>query len=139
MKTIGIQIKSNEVVMVVLSKDAQDNICETKESAKFKLDDPFEQIQVKQFRDQVNSFFDSVKADRIGIVARNPNGKGMRAPSPTSFKLEGLMQLYDKINIEIIWKKTTDAFFKKNDKSLSAEKIYQKEAFDLAYYLMIKE
>lgn len=136
MKTIGIQIKSNEAILVVLALDQDGNVKQLSESTKFKIDDPTNQDQVKQFKNQINTFFDAVKATRIGIVARNHNGKGKMAPSPTSFKLEGIIQLYEKNSIEIIWKKTTDAFLNKNLKQIEAEKMYQVDAFDLAYYLI---
>jgi len=136
MKTIGVQIKSTEAIMVVLEKDVNGNISQTSESTKFHIDDPTKPYQVKQFRDQINSTFDSIGASRIGIVARNANGKGNRAPSPISFKLEGIIQLYEKINIEIVWKQTTIAFFKKNLKTSNAKHKYQASAFDVSYYLM---
>ena len=99
MKTIGIQIKSTEAIMVVLEKDEFGNTTQTNESAKFGINDPTKPNQVRQFRDQINTAFDLIGATRIGIVARNAKGKGDRAPSPVSFKLEGIIQLYDKIEI----------------------------------------
>lgn len=136
MKTIGIQIKSTEAIMVVLEKDAAGNITQTNESAKFGIDDPTKPNQVRQFRDQINAAFDSIGAARIGIVARNSNGKGDRAPSPISFKLEGIIQLYDKVDLEQVWKQTTIAYFKKNAKTGSAKNKYQDDAYDVAYYLI---
>ncbi len=109
MKTIGIQIESTKAIMVVLEKDAAGNIMQTNESVKFGLDDPTKPNQVRQFRDQINAAFDSIGATRIGIVARNANGKGGRTPSPNSFKLEGIVQLYDKVDLEQVWKQTTIA------------------------------
>jgi len=136
MKTIGIQIKSNEIILVVLLKDENGSITQTKESSKFKVDDHNQQEQIKQFRNQVNSFFDSVGADKIAIVARNAKGKGLMSPSPVSFKLEGVIQLYEKTQIELVSKKTIDAYLKKNEKEITAEKILQNDSFDLAYYLI---
>ena len=136
MKTIGIQIKSAEAILVVLEKDAAGNISQTNESAKFVIDDPTKPNQVRQYRDQINAAFDSIGASRIGIVARNANGKGLRAPSPISFMLEGVIMLYDKIDIEHVWEKTTIAHFKKNVKTGSAKNKYQNDAYDIAYYLM---
>ena len=136
MKTIGIQIKSLEAIIVVLEKDASGNITQTKESAKFGIDDPTRPNQVRQFRDQINAAFDSIGASRIGIVARNPNGKGFRAPSPISFMLEGIIMLYDKIDIEQLWEITTIAYFKRNAKTGSAKNKYQEDAYDVAYYLI---
>lgn len=136
MKTIGIQIKSTEAILVVLEKDKLGNIVQTNESSRFDLDDPSKPNQVKQFRDQINSAFDSIKPFRIGIVARNANGKGQRAPSPISFKLEGIIQIYDKLEIELVWPQTTIAYFKKNPKTTKAKNKYQEDAFDLAFYLI---
>ena len=136
MKTIGIQIKSTEAIMVVLKKEANGNIIQTNESAKFGIDDPTKPNQIRQFRDQINAAFDSVDASRIGIVARNANGKGDRSPSPISFKLEGIIQLYDKVDVEQIWKQTTTAYFKKNEKMGSAKNKYQNDAYEVAYYLI---
>lgn len=136
MKTIGIQIKGAEAIIVVLSKDDNGIISITNESCKIKIDDPSSSIQVKQFKDQINTLFDTIGADSIGIMARNANGKGDRAPSPISFKLEGIIQLYTTLETEIIWKQTTNAYFKKNAKTLSASNKYQEDAFDIAYYLI---
>lgn len=136
MKTIGIQIKSTEAILVVLEKDTQGNIIQTNESAKYTIADPSKPYQVRQFRDQINSAFDSIGATRIGIVARNANGKGDWTPSPISFKLEGIIQLYEKIDIELVWKQTTIEYFKKNDKIGRSKHKYQEDAFDLAYYLI---
>ena len=136
MKTIGIQIKSSEAIVVVLEKDASGNITQTNESAKFGIDDPTKPNQIRQFRDQINATFDSIGAKRIGIVARNANGKGDRAPSPNSFKLEGIIQLYDKCEVELVWKQTLIAYFKKNAKTGSAKNKYQDDAYDLAYFLL---
>jgi hypothetical protein len=136
MKTIGIQIKSNEAIIVVLEKDSVGNIIQTKESAKFEIGDPTKPNQVKQFRDQINTDFDSIGASRIGVVARNANGKGQRAPSPISFKLEGIIQLYDKLEVELVWPQTTIAYFKRNPKTTKAKNKYQEDAFDVAYFLI---
>ena len=136
MKTIGIQIKSTEAILVVLEKDEEGNITQTNESAKFGIDDPTKPYQVRQFRDQINTAFDSIGATRIGVVARNANGKGDRAPSPISFKLECIIQLYDKVDIEQVWKQTTNSFFKKNAKMGSPKNKYQDDAYEVAYYLI---
>lgn len=136
MRTIGIQIKSTEAILVVLEKDAAGNIFQLAESAKFDIGDSAIPHQVKHFRDLINSAFDSIGASRIGVVARNANGKGQRAPSPISFKLEGIIQLYERVEIELVWPQTTIAHFKKKPKTATAEKKYQDDAFDVAYYLI---
>jgi hypothetical protein len=136
MKIIGIQLKSTEAIIVVLNKDETGLVTQTNESAKFGIDDPTKPNQVRQFRDQMNTAFDSICANRIGIVARNANGKGDRAPSPVSFKLEGIIQLYNKIDVELVWKQTTQAYFKKNSRNGSPKHKYQEDAYELADYLI---
>ena len=136
MKTIGMQIKSNEVILVVLEKDVAGKIIQTNESARYGIDDSTNSTQVKQFRDQINAAFDLVNPSRIGIVARNANGKGQRAPSPISFKLEGIIQLYEKVDIELVWPQTTVAYFKTHPKVEKSINKYQEDAFDLGYYLI---
>jgi hypothetical protein len=134
MKTIGIQIKSTEAIIVVLEKDANGNIKQSNESTKLKIQDPSNQNQIKQFRDQINSALDNINADRIAILARNAKAKGTMAPSPVSFKLEGIIQLYSKKDIELVWPQTLVAHYKKNP-SGTPNHTYQQDAFDLAHYI----
>ena len=138
MRSIGIQIKGAEAILVVLEKDENENIVQTNDSVKFKIDDPTNATQVKQFRDQINSAFDLIKPDRIAIVSRNANAKGDRTPSPVSFKLEGIIQLYEKVEIQIVWKQTTTPYFKKHPTALKAKNKYQDDAFEIALYLLVK-
>jgi len=136
MKTIGIQIKSNEAILVVLEKNVDGIIIQTNESSKFGIDDPSKPSQVRQFRDQINSAFDSIAPSQIGVMARNARATGLRAPSAFSFKLEGIIQLYEKCDIELVWPQSTTAFFKKNPKMHTPKHKYQQDAFDVAFYLL---
>lgn len=138
MKTIGIQIKSTEAILVVLEKNEEGVISQTQDSARFDIQEPLVATQIRQFKDQINTAFDSVKPVKIGIVARNANAKGDLMPSPMSFKLEGIIQLYEKIEVQIIWKPTITAFFRKKNFDIKAKHKYQNDAFDLALYLLEK-
>lgn len=136
MKTIGIQINSNEIVLVVLTLGKDGKIDFGNESAKFKIENSEDQKQIKQFRDQMNTIFDLVDPDRIAILARNAKAKGRMAPSPVSFKLEGIIQLYDNKDIELVWPQTIAAFYKKNQRVISPKNKYQEDATSLAYFLL---
>ncbi len=138
MKILGIQLKSTEAILVVLEKDSEGNIIQLSSSTKFKFDDPNDHVQVRQFRDQVNTAFDSIAPDQIGILARNYKAKGMQAPSPMSFKLEGIIQLNEKYSISFVWPQSISAYFKKNPLTQSANKKLEEAAFNVAYYLMVK-
>jgi hypothetical protein len=136
MKALGVQIKSNEAILVVLSKQPDGTVTQSVECTTFEIKDIYNSNQIRQFRDQINIAFDSIKPDRIAICKRNENGKGMMAPSPVSFKLEGIIQLYEKIEVEFIAPQTTKAFLKKNVCSVLPFKKKQQDAFDVAYYLL---
>lgn len=136
MKALGIQIKSNEAILVVLTKQGDGTVTQSIEGTTFEIKDIYNSNQIRQFRDQIIIAFDSIKPDRIAICKRNENGKGMMAPSPVSFKLEGIIQLYDKVEIEFVAPQTTKAFLKKNPCPLLPSKKKQQDAFDVAYYLL---
>lgn len=136
MKILGIQLKSNEAILVVLYQDADGNVTQLPESTKFKIADPTDSSQVRQFRDQVNTAFDSISPDKIGVMARNYKAKGTRAPSPMSFKLEGIIQLNENYPISFVWPQSIAAFYKKNKPELSPNKKLEEDAFNVAYYLI---
>ncbi len=141
MKAIGIQIDADEAILVVLSKDANGTITQTDECVKFNIADHTISSQVQQFRDQVNSTFDLITPTIIGIKMRNAKAKergNVRPPSPISFKLEGIIQLYSKCNIDFVWPQTITAFKKKNGNFPLSKNKYQQDAFDIAYYLLTK-
>jgi len=136
MKVIGIEIKSTEAILVVLEKDTKGDIKQTTESTKFGINESENNIQVRQFMQQVKASLDNINADVIGLIARNGKAKGTMMPSPYSFKLEGIFQLYEKNEIRFIWPQTVSAFLKKNNCIVEVEKKYQTNAFNLAYYLL---
>jgi hypothetical protein len=136
MNTIGIQLKGSEAILVVLAEDAEGNLEISKSSIKLKLDNHLNSDEVKQFRSQVSSLFDNLKPNKIGVLARNPKGNGVHSPSPISFKLEGVIQLYEKVEVEFIWPKSLQSFLKKNPKPISANFKYQDDALEVAYYLL---
>jgi hypothetical protein len=138
MKAIGIQINSNEAIISVLEKDENGIISQLDTSRKIKLDDHFNQEQVKQFYTQIKVTFDSIGESKIAIYVRNPSAKGERASSPISFKLEGIIQLYCS-EIQMIWPQTLTAFFKKNAMIIKPKFQYQEDSFRLAYYLLARE
>lgn len=135
MKVIGIQINSTEAVLVVLEEVDGTNT-QTDESIKFHIEDIYDCVQVRQFRNQINMAFETIKPDRVGIYKRNAFVKGKMAPSPASFKLEGIIQLYEKIITEFVAPQTLKAFFRKNECPIHPMHKYQQDAFDVAFYLL---
>jgi hypothetical protein len=69
----------------------------------------------------------------IGIIKRQTKGKF--SASSVSFKLEAIMQCYDKCEVEFVSKVSLNAFYKKNDFQLTIQHKYQTDAARLAQYL----
>lgn len=136
MKTIGIEIKSLEAILVVMEEDASGNIVQSDDSIKFSIQDSKSNDQVRQFWAQLNASFDSINPDRIGILARIASAQSKFSSSGYSFKLEGLFQLYEKMEVEIISPQTISAFLKRNPCPTAPNNKYQANALNLAYYLL---
>lgn len=134
MKTIGIQIESHVAILVVLEKNEEGVISQTRESIKFKIADANSNEQVKQFRDQINVAFDAIAPDHVGILARKATGRF--AASGISFKLEGIMQLNAAYDISFVAPKTIKTFLANTPCDLEPFLKGQQEAFDLAFYLV---
>jgi len=140
-KVVGIQIDADEIILVVLQKDNNGVISQTEECVRFNIADHTVSAQVQQFKDQVNSTFDLIAPVVVGIKMRNAKATAagkVRPPSPISFKLEGIIQLYTKCPIEFVWPQTITAFKKKNGDFLTSKNKYQQDAYDIAYYLLSK-
>jgi hypothetical protein len=137
MKVIAMQIEGLRMNIVVFEKKAN-GVTELTGKVKFlELNENHDSATTKSFMNVIHRHFDSISADKIAIVKRNANGKGMHKPSPISFKVEALIQLYEKQNVELISPLTIKAFLKKCQEPLVTSKLkYQKDIFELANYLM---
>ncbi|WP_291146734.1 DUF3010 family protein [Flavobacterium sp. UBA7680] len=138
MKVLGIEISGREVRIIALEK--KDEII-TNYTAKYKpisLEDDETSNNVVLFKNTLFSVFDNFAPDEIVIKYRNPKGKGVHAPSPISFKIEGLIQIYTQANISFVNPSTLAAYYKKNKVSLEPDYSYQNEALKIAYYFINK-
>ena len=90
--------------------------------------------EIRDFQSTIHTFFNNINPDAIAIIVRQT--KGRFASSPFSFKLEGLIQCYDKVNIEFVSPKTITAFYKKNPFTVLFDNNYQEDAARLANYLL---
>ena len=132
MKTIGIDIDKKKVVVVAIETNSN-CVYLSPETKYFELKDDRDGTELTAFMNQLHSYFDSISADKIGIVTRQT--KGRFAASPYSFKLEGLIQLYAKTPIEFVTPQALTSHFKKNELPLSPSFSYQEKAMKLACYL----
>ena len=137
MKTLGIEIKGNCAIFCAI--EVENGIQDlTGKMKKLELTNDEDSQEIKEFIDVVHAYFDKMQFDRIGIIKRSKSLKAKFPPSPISFKVEGLIQTYEGLQMEFIAPQTLRAFYKKNDLTFSPKHVYQKSATELAYYLIEK-
>lgn len=136
MKVIGIDIDKAKAIFFILERDGKGSILDlTGEMKSVTLSDDMDNSKVRAFQSTVHSFFDDIKPDKIGLLSRQSKGR-FKAAS-LSFKIEGLIQCYQKVEIEFLSPQKLKAFFKKNDFDLVPEHSYQEDAAKLAYYMLV--
>ena len=135
MKVIGIDIDKTKAIFYALEKDANGNIINLTGDFKYViLSNDTDNSIVRAFQSTVHAVFDDINPDRIAILKRQTKGRFKSAP--LSFKIEGLIQCYEKLEIEFLPPVTISTYFKKNDFNLQLEHNYQERAAKLAYFLI---
>jgi hypothetical protein len=135
MKVIGIEIDKKRAICFALEKDSQGTYINL--TGKFKylgIQDDHDNGEIRDFQSTIHTFFNNINPDAIAIITRQT--KGRFASSPFSFKLEGLIQCYDKVEVEFISPQTLTAFYKKNQMTVSFDNNYQENAVKLSNYLL---
>ncbi len=134
MKVLGISLEASTAVFSAIeNQNGQISEIGTY-TRKIELKDHLDSAEVKQLQTALHSFLDSMNFDRIGIIKRGT--KGRFAASPITFKIEGLIQLYQNKEIEFISQASIRAFYKKNTNPVNPKYSYQKVANGFAYYLL---
>ncbi|MDB4087989.1 DUF3010 family protein [Flavobacteriales bacterium] len=133
MKTIGIEISNKKVIFIALEQRNGSFVNITGKRKSMELEDDRNGEELKSFMNELHSYFDSINPDKIGIVTRMTKGKF--AASPISFKIEGLIQLYNKISIDFVTPQALTAYFKKNELPLPLDHKYQEKAMKMAVFL----
>jgi len=135
MKVIGIAIDKAKAVFYVLEQNDNDKLINITRDFRFlTLKNDTDNSSVRNFQSTIFSFFDDIQPDRIAILTRQTKGRFKSAP--LSFKIEGLIQCYEEIDIEFVSPHKILSYFKKNEFILDLEHEYQEKAARLAYYLI---
>lgn len=135
MKVIGIEIEKKRAVCIALEKDSQGTIMNL--TGKFRyleIKEDQDNGEIKNFQSSIYTFFNSINPDAIAIITRQP--KGRFSSSTFSFKLEGIIQCYDRVDVEFISPRTLTAYYKKNPLLVPFDNNYQENAVKLANYLL---
>lgn len=133
MRTCGIELKGNDLIMVILEGNSKEYKIDYSNSLKITLKDSINQEELKVFYKRIIDFFKSVDLDKVGIKARAT--KGRFAGGSVSFKTEGLIQTIDQ-EVSIIHSKTISSKIKDVSIDFGDLKKYQYEAMNLAVMLM---
>ena len=135
MTLCGIEIKGSEAIIAVAAPDLTHVTMATKKIA---LEDDDEAANVKAFASQVAAFVRDNGITRIAIKKRSK--KGEFAGGPTTFKIEGVLQLLDGVEVTLLSPQTINAQYKKHSFELPATlNKYQHEAFKAACSALIKQ
>ncbi|MGB4487500.1 MAG: DUF3010 family protein [Pseudomonas veronii] len=138
MTLCGIEIKGSEAIIAVASLNNQTLTHVALATKKIALEDDDDAANVKAFAAQVKAFVQDNAIDRIAIKKRSK--KGEFAGGPTTFKIEGVFQLLEGVEVTLLSPQTINAQNKKHNFDLPATlNKYQHEAFKAAYSALIKQ
>ena len=138
MTICGIEIKGSEAIIAVASQDNQALTHVALATKKIALEDDDEAANVKAFAAQVSAFVRENGISRIAIKKRSK--KGEFAGGPTTFKIEGVFQLLEGVEVTLLSPQTINAQNKKHTFELPATlNKYQHEAFKTACSALLKK
>jgi len=130
----GIQIAGSEAIFTILKKRNGDIQDITGNFRKLELANDENCNEVRSFSNTIKSHFDNLNPKRIGIIKRNKSGKF--SGGAVSFKIEGLIQIYEKNNVELISPHTLRKFQKEKSPVITPQCKYQENSCILAQYLL---
>lgn len=124
MNICGIELKANNIILVVLSDN---NYIETK-IKKLIIEDDEKQEDIRKFCNEFLDFLQKNEIEKIYIKKRAK--KGTFAGGAVTFKIEGLIQLNPLCSVDLISSQSISTFEKKNQIEFPKElKKYQEQAY----------
>jgi hypothetical protein len=129
----GIELSSSTAIFVILEGTSDDFEVVDPGVSKFELDDSESAEDVVAFHKSFNEFVQKQKIDRVAIKKRSAKAKGKYASGPITFKLEGLIQLCENVEVRLLSPNTIAAKLRK--KELPEAKLfkYQIPAYETAF------
>ena len=124
MNICGIELKANNIILVVLSDN---NYTETK-IKKLIIEDDEKQEDIRKFCNEFLDFLQKNEIEKIYIKKRAK--KGTFSGGAVTFKIEGLIQLNPLCSVDLISSQSISTFEKKNQIEFPKElKKYQEQAY----------
>ncbi|MBU3013143.1 DUF3010 family protein [Poseidonibacter lekithochrous] len=129
MKVCGIELKSNYTVLTLVDYSSDDIIDYIDlKIKKITLEDDEDKNSVLKYLEEINTFFNNNKVEKILIKKRSK--KGAFSGGAVSFKMEGLIQLYSNAEVKLIPSQSISSYEKKNTILFPFElKKYQEQAY----------
>ena len=135
MRVCGVEIKSNEAIICLMSK--QDGLFDIPDcrQVRFQLVNDKDAESVRRFQFTFRKFLEDYKVEQVVIKERAQKGKF--AGAATGFKIEAAMQLIDGIDVNIMSATEQKEKIKRNplpvDFTETGLKKFQETAFLIAY------
>ncbi|WP_407314765.1 DUF3010 family protein [Pseudomonas sp. nanlin1] len=137
MNICGVEIKGSEAIFALASQQNGALLPLPLNIKKIALEDDDDASHVKAFAQQVQAFVRDHGIERLAIKKRSK--KGEFAGGPTTFKIEGVLQLLEGCEVTLLSPQTLSAQYKKHGFELpSALNKYQHEAYKAACAALLK-
>ena len=136
MKIAGVEIKGSEAIFAVVEYDGSALAHLSTSLKKIALEDDDIAANVRQFRTQVAAFISDNGLKMLAIKKRGK--KGEFAGGPTTFKIEGVLQLLEGCEAVLVSPQTISAQAKKLAELPGTLNKYQHEAYKAACAVLLK-
>ena len=130
----GIEIAARRAIFVALGVEGGQIVDRTGRQRPLEIHDDEDPVELRRFRREAQAVLEGWRPDRVGILQRKKIGTF--ASSGTTFKMEGLIQLYPHRPVAIVPGQELRAFAKAQQTSVRPRYAYQKNAYLLARYLL---
>lgn len=130
----GIDLAARRAIFVFLAYEGGRVVDATGPHTQLKVANPDLPEDLRRFCRDAHALFDNRQPDRIAIVERRKSGRF--AAGGTTFKLEGLLQLYEPTAVTLVPSALLRQFSKERRPELAPRFSYQKNAYLLARFLL---
>ncbi len=113
MKICGVELSGIEATLAVVNVTKTATKFVKTDNFLFTLDKDEKIDNVKKFYDSIKNFIKENKVTHLAIKKRNK--KGQYAGGAITFKMEGLFQMVDKVEVELLAPQSISATNKKNN------------------------
>lgn len=135
-RVAGVEIKGSEAIFAVVEHVGAELAHLPLPLKKIVLEDDDIAANVRQFRAQVTAFINDNGLKMLAIKKRGK--KGEFAGGPTTFKIEGVLQLLDGCEAVLVSPQTISAQAKKLTELPGSLNKYQHEAYKAACAVLLK-